>query len=427
MVIGGIFMGLTSPRFINRGESTIILENCLNGTRTVPPKNGQEIETDTNVVKMLQRAFVDLGYLSTYDEVDGQFGPKTSKAVSRYKQDRNIFPADGVVGPKTSRALDAEFPTRPENLGPFQPFVDQNRLDRSIADLLNELRGFSFLSWAGQTAEFALHELNNHNLVGIVPVSKAHLLKDRLPEPIHKEEIDKAVNSMNSDHSTVAITGRIQQPNWLRGFILIRDDTVSHSTPGDEKHIEVMLDLAHELTHFRNRVLTENLLSEPITADQYLNTTLADQLFFEEGVRTQSVRMKFIEEICCRHVSWRVHQDLIEDHARKQINAGIVRPHALEELKSPLSTGRLFHAVLKLAETFNIYSDNGYMQSFFWPRKPEFNRQAAIWFRTAERMLFHDDETKNNEVRTLINNEFAAAQPDFKTPEAIPMGLDFFK
>ncbi|WP_353957679.1 peptidoglycan-binding protein [Peribacillus sp. NJ11] len=40
-----------------------------------------------------------------------RFGPKTSNAISRFKFDRQLLPADGVVGRKTSAALDAEFPT----------------------------------------------------------------------------------------------------------------------------------------------------------------------------------------------------------------------------------------------------------------------------------------------------------------------------
>lgn len=51
----------------------------MNGNRTMPPKNGQEIETDTKAVKMVQQALVDLGYLTTYDEVDGQVRTKNKQ------------------------------------------------------------------------------------------------------------------------------------------------------------------------------------------------------------------------------------------------------------------------------------------------------------------------------------------------------------
>ncbi|MDM5223537.1 hypothetical protein QUF86_22965 [Peribacillus sp. NJ11] len=184
-------------------------------------------------------------------------------------------------------------------------------------------------------------------------MSKAQHLKDQLNDLIHQARIDQAIVVMNSNHTIQAITGIVQQPNWIRGFILISDDLLTLSKPGDEKHIEAMLVLAHELTHFRNRVLSQDLLSEPITADDYVNPVLAESSFLDHGVNTESVRTKFIEEICCRHVSWRVHQDLIEDHARQRINAGvIVRPHALEDLKSNLTVGSLISCGTKIGRNF---------------------------------------------------------------------------
>ncbi|MFF2287215.1 peptidoglycan-binding domain-containing protein [Peribacillus butanolivorans] len=423
-------LSMSSPRFVGRGGSTTTLENCLNGVRTMPPMNGQENETDKEAVKMVQQALVDLGYLPTYDEVDGEFGPKTSKAISRFKLDRKLLPADGVVGKKTSEALDAEFPTRPTNSGPFATFVTDKRLDDDIADLLNELRGFMFLTWAGQTADFALHELNNKNLVGIVRAANAQKIKDQI-NPQHHSKVDNAISMLlagNPSTGPFAVATSFEQPNWIRGFILFRDDFLNLSTPGDERHIRTLLALAHELTHFRNRVLSRDLLSEPITADNYVDLALADNAFLASGVRTESVRKNFIEEISCRHVSWRVHQDLVIAHAEQQIVAGvIVRPHALDELKSNLTVGRLFRAVLQFAEDganpIQIYGDNGYMSALLGPPPGNFNRQVGLWFKSVERLLFHDDPTKKNEVRDLINNEFAAAQPQFATSNAIPTGM----
>lgn len=68
------------------------------------------------------------------------------------------------------------------------------------------------------------------------------------------------------------------------------------------------------------------------------------------------------------------------------------------------------------------------MEANLGPPRRDFNHQVGLfWFKSVTRMLFHDDMTKNNEVRTLINNEFAVAQPQFETTDAIPMGLDFFR
>ncbi|PEC65029.1 peptidoglycan-binding domain-containing protein [Bacillus toyonensis] len=420
---------MNSPRFVDRGNSTTTLENCLNGLRTMPPNNGQDNETDIVAVKMVQYALVDLGYLPTYDEVDGNFGPKTSKAISQYKLDRQILPADGVIGKKTSAALDLEFPTRSINSGEFATFISDKRIDDDVADLLNELRGFTFLTWAGQTADFAIHELRNNNLVGIVRASNAQNIKDKLDSQFHPD-VDDAISKISAGdprtgpfavHTTFG-------SNWIRGFILFRDDFLDLSIPGNETHQRAMLALAHELTHFRNRVLSRNLLAEPITADKYVDTQLANNASQVSGVGTESVRKNFIDEIACRHVSWRVHQELVVAHAEQQTAAGvIVRSQAIAELKQDLTVGRFFRAVLKFAEDganpIEIYGDNGYVSALIGPPRGDFNRQVGLWFKTVENMLFHDDSTKNDEVRTLINNEFNAVQPQFATPNTIPTGM----
>jgi hypothetical protein len=140
------------------------------------------------------------------------------------------------------------------------------------------------------------------------------------------------------------------------------------------------------------------------------------------------MRQLFIEEIACRHIGWRTLQDLVRVHAEQQIAAGvIVRPGALGYLLSILSTGRFFRAVLHFAEKGaqpNLtYRDNGYMFTLLGPPRLDFNRQAGLWFGSAARMMFHDDPSKNDEVRNLINSEVAAAQPMFLTPSVSPAGL----
>src|SRR4051794_34777565 len=108
---------MSSLRF--SGIST--LDDCLNGVRTMPPQSGALPETDAVATRAVQRALVDLGYLVSYDEVDGIYGSRTTTAVSRFKTDRGIFPNDGVVGKKTSRALDEEFPAGSLTTGTFAP------------------------------------------------------------------------------------------------------------------------------------------------------------------------------------------------------------------------------------------------------------------------------------------------------------------
>lgn len=52
-------------------------------------------------VKVVQEALADYGYSV---DVDGQFGPQTTKAVLHFQRANALLP-DGVVGPLTSRAL----------------------------------------------------------------------------------------------------------------------------------------------------------------------------------------------------------------------------------------------------------------------------------------------------------------------------------
>ena len=55
-------------------------------------------------VEELQKLLVKYGYLTSYAEVDGSFGPKTLQAVKDF-QSRNGLEIDGSVGPKTWKAF----------------------------------------------------------------------------------------------------------------------------------------------------------------------------------------------------------------------------------------------------------------------------------------------------------------------------------
>jgi peptidoglycan hydrolase-like protein with peptidoglycan-binding domain len=92
-----------------RFRAVATLRGCLAGTRTV-----RAGETDTTAVTRLQDALSQLGYL-TSSEVDGIFGERTGKAVTRFKQDSDLTPDDPVVGRGTMAALDAVFAGEPED------------------------------------------------------------------------------------------------------------------------------------------------------------------------------------------------------------------------------------------------------------------------------------------------------------------------
>ena len=53
-------------------------------------------------MKLLQRTLAHLGY--SPGTIDGQYGPSTTHAVSRFQRTSGLT-ADGIVGPNTLRAL----------------------------------------------------------------------------------------------------------------------------------------------------------------------------------------------------------------------------------------------------------------------------------------------------------------------------------
>ncbi|WP_283461793.1 S8 family serine peptidase [Arthrobacter sp. H35-D1] len=74
-------------------------------------------------VAKVQEALGRLGYSPGASGADGRFGSDTGAAVSRYKRDRGIHPADPVVGPQTLRRLDSELAEGGVPLSPPGPVV----------------------------------------------------------------------------------------------------------------------------------------------------------------------------------------------------------------------------------------------------------------------------------------------------------------
>jgi peptidoglycan hydrolase-like protein with peptidoglycan-binding domain len=83
---------LRAPRFF--GDEA--LTRCLDGHRIF---DGSGDPPDT--VKRIQQALTDLGYVV---DVDGDFGPATGAAVTRYKTDLGLDQVDPVVGRNTAEA-----------------------------------------------------------------------------------------------------------------------------------------------------------------------------------------------------------------------------------------------------------------------------------------------------------------------------------
>jgi hypothetical protein len=109
LAAGGVFSGGAKRASGSNGVTAPSAVLAPSSTRApfVPPRSPHPTPTlkrgsrGSNVVA-LQRELADLGYYS--GRIDGQYGPATESAVSRFQSDRGLSP-DGIDGPATRRAL----------------------------------------------------------------------------------------------------------------------------------------------------------------------------------------------------------------------------------------------------------------------------------------------------------------------------------
>lgn len=376
---------LSSPCFA--GDT--VLEACHDNEHRMLIK-----ETGPAVAKV-QRALADLGYFHTYREVDETFGPKTEAVVAKFKQEHNVFPADGVVARKTMETLDSIFSVRPLDPGAFASFVTAKQLDDDVADLLNEMHRYPADSWAHQVAVFVHHELTVGNLLGIVRASNSSNIASRLPAsflPVLASDATGVASEM-ARSTPVEVN-----PNQFQGYTLFNDTVMAETNPGHCLHFYGMLMMAHEMMHFRNRDFFVAL--DHSTVD--MNPALFVNSIQANGFAgTQIVASRYMQELICDHVAFRVKQDT-------DLRFGHPSP-------APQG-GQFYRFALNLGR--RTY-DNGYLTAL---TPAEYNHQIAIWMKAAGERLFHDDPAKNQNVKQLFDSEFAAAQPGFATPTVDQFG-----
>jgi hypothetical protein len=362
---------------------------------------------------------------------DGIFGPLTNQAVKQF-QAVHAPPVDGIVGTITWGALENDPATPGQKfvssgqanatnstfngavvsnfvpglvaqitpppllvnmpVGPFANFVNTNLIDHSIAALLNDLLiRFPTAPFATDAANFALQELGNGNLVGMVLDTQVGQLLPRLPASQHNTINNIQANGLNNP-------GEYHQffsQGIIRGFIVMDDVQMNNAQlPGPTRDLTQLM-LVHELNHHRNRNNAQILIGQPITSQEYVDVPLALQR--RQPLQTRDVRELFIMELTARHVAYLVEQE---------------RFSSLGQPTQPLQSGQFFNAAIDFARNDpNAYHDNGYMATLA-ARNPDddFRRQVAIWMHNLRNQQFHSDPQQNAQLQLFIRVEFTLAQ-----------------
>lgn len=369
---------------------------------------------------------------------DGVFGPLTSRAVKQFQMNY-APPVDGMVGPVTWRALavnpaatDRDFEsigqtpgthkfvpgvvsqTQPSSLlplaampvGPFAPFVNRNLVDRSIAALFNDLLvRFPNQPFARDAVDYALQELGNGNLVGMVLDTQIGLLRPRVPAsahgPINKIQ-KKGLENAGEYH-------RFDTQNISRGYIVVDDAQILGAQPPGRDRDLMQLMVVHELNHHRNRYRDKTMDSQFISSHEYVDVPLALQ--HRKPYLTTHVRRHFISELAAHHVAYHVKQE---------------RLRAQGQTTRPLETGQFFNAALILARKHpESYYDNGYMEKLA-ARKPDddFRKQVAIWMHNLRKHHFLSNPAQNAWIQLMMKIEFIMArQRNFTQTSNGPAGL----
>lgn len=299
-------------------------------------------------------------------------------------------------------AADAALGAPALNPGAFKEFVDTNRLDLDIADLLRALDEYPADSWAKQTAAFAHHELKNGNLYGIFRAANAAKAKALIPASYHAQ-LDAAIGTIGK-----AITiSHIGGPGAYKGVTFLANDEVDAGLAAGAGRQELARLLTHELTHFRNRDFFIALQQSAPAANPSFYVDLAKA---NAHAKTQDLPWKIMGELVCNHVAWRVNQDLQHKATGAAIQA------------NPNKKGFFHYALALKADGKTNWRDNGYLADLEAAGK--FRQQIAEWLQKigGEKVLYHDDPTKNAAVRQFMKDVYDEVKPAFAVPIEAPDG-----
>lgn len=299
-------------------------------------------------------------------------------------------------------ALDAGGGAPALNPGAFKEFVDTNRLDLDIADLLRSLDEYPADSWAKQIAAFAHHELKNGNLYGIFRAANAAKAKVLIPASYHAQ-LDADIGTIGNAFTMSHIGG----PGAYKGVTIVANGVVDAGLAAGAGRQQLARVVTHELTHFRNRDFFIALQLSTPAANPPFYVDLAKA---NAHPKTQERPWYIMGELVCNHVAWRVNQDL----QNKATGAAIQ--------SNPNKKGFFHYALALKADGKTNWPDNGYLADL--EAAGRFRQQIAEWLQKigGEKALYHDDPTKNAAVRQFMKDVYDEVKPAFAVPPEAPEG-----
>jgi hypothetical protein len=279
-------------------------------------------------------------------------------------------------------------------------YVFDGRTDDDIADILNMMSATAG-QWSSGTAAFALQELGNGNLFGIVRAGNVEHLRPFIPAGL-QGPIDQ-IRSQNYSISANGQTFPADDGGWFRGLIVLNNGQLDQSLPGGALRGFVELVMSHELTHFRNRVERKSMNNDAnLDPARYVDVPKA-----ASSNHTEWVRASFIDEIACRHVAWHVGQDR---------NGG---SHDIDKGALFVSANGFAAAAVSPAKDYN---DNGYMTSLL-PKINDFQKQVGVWADDVATLSFNNDAALDAATKQRIRDEIAFVKPGYDLPLVFPNGM----
>ena len=322
---------------------------------------------------------------------DGVFGGQTDSAVRRFQSSEGIG-VDGVVGPITWGRLDAGLAATTKEDPPaaagdlpgehqvnqaggatgnqrekllddaglvgkylaadtseFAPHVSAGVLDPQLAGTLALMRDL-----AGDTQygyEIAKDGLSDGTLLGLV----FNANRGRLINRLGPNDPDRALLSSYQATSKGMVFGA--DSAHKRGVVLVGD---GHD-PGSRS---MMVDLCHELTHYRNRG-TETAIEADASQD------LAAGVPRLTAAQMAETRRKFVDEVGARHAEWWAAWTIRQERLGGKVT------------DIPVPTGQqLFDASVDLATNFSsdpIYDPFGYWAALIARGNADLETQVGQW------------------------------------------------